>query len=295
MNSDTIIIKSLKNFAHHGVLPEEKKNGQYFILDIILSVDLENACLSDDLDYSVNYDLVTQRVIKTFTAQKDDLIERAAQRVCDCILEEFGAVKSVELTLKKPQAPVSADFEYMGVHINRYRTVQNKNNEKTAILSLGANLGDRKTQLLQAINSLGHLPYTSVKEISSFYETPPFGVDPNQPKYLNCCVSVKTTLSPAALLGACLGIEAAMNRVRPHSEVKAPRPIDIDLLLYEGFCSNTDELTVPHPRMAERAFVLVPLSDIFPEAKADWFDYSKELSLCDKTGIEIFEDKINLI
>lgn len=283
MNNDTIIIKKLKIFAYHGVLEEEKTYGQYFILDIILSVDLSVPCLTDDLNQSVNYDSVTQKVIKTFTAQKDDLIERAAQRVCDCILEEFSAVKAVELTLKKPQAPVDADFKYMGVHIIRYRKAENTVKKKTAVLSLGSNLGDRKGQLEHAINALNHLPKTAVEKVSDFYDTPPFGVDPNQPNYLNCCVSVKTALSPNALLGACLGIESAMDRVRPADEVKAPRPIDIDLLLYEGFASSAEELTVPHPRMAERAFVLVPLSDIFPDAKSEWFDYSKELAHCDKT------------
>lgn len=131
--------------------------------------------------------------------------------------------------------------------------------ETYAYLGLGANLGDAAQQLAKAVNALNHVPMVSVDAVSPYYVTAPVGYL-NQPDFINQCVRVKTDLSPEALLGACLGIEAALGRERTFRN--APRVIDIDVLLFEGVQRNTDELTVPHPRMWERAFALVPLQDV---------------------------------
>ena len=129
-----------------------------------------------------------------------------------------------------------------------------------AVLGLGANLGDAPATLRAAVEALGRLPHTTVTAVSSLYLTAPVGyVD--QPDFHNIVVTVETELTPHALLGGCLGIEAALGRVRTFQN--APRVVDIDLLLYEGFAEATAELTVPHPRMMERAFVLVPLAELF--------------------------------
>ena len=279
---DNIIIKGLKIFAYHGVNPEEKRDGQYFILDIILSVDISTPCLNDNVADTVNYSSVTKAVTRAFTERSYDLIERAAQCVCDEIFEQFSAVKEIEITLKKPSAPVKADFDYMAVKLHRTR--QEQPAAKTAILSLGSNLGNREENLKNAIKALDLLPDTSVVQVSSFYRTPPFGVGKGHNEYINCCVKICTYLSPKALLGGLLGIEAASGRIRQENDV-LPRTLDIDLLLYEGFSCNDSELCVPHPRMSERAFVLVPLCDLYPECKSTWFDLSLSLATCDKSGI----------
>lgn len=132
-------------------------------------------------------------------------------------------------------------------------------NERIAYLGLGANLGDAVQQLANAVRALDHVPMLSVDAVSPYYVTAPVGYL-EQPDFINQCVRVKTQLSPAALLGVCLGIESALGRER--SFRNAPRIIDIDVLLYEGEECSTDELTVPHPRLFERAFALVPLQDI---------------------------------
>lgn len=119
--SDCIIINGLKIYAYHGVLPEEKSKGQYFCLDIILNLDLSLPCLSDNVEHTVNYDEVCNLVRRTMTENTYDLIERAAQAVSDAILEKFSKVSQVEITLKKPDAPVQCDIEYAAVHICRGR------------------------------------------------------------------------------------------------------------------------------------------------------------------------------
>ena len=116
---DKITIKNLKLFAYHGVNPEEKENGQNFFIDLDYYLDMENACHSDNLDDTVSYAKVVKTARRVFTAQSFDLIEKAAQTVADAVLDEYGAISRVDITLKKPEAPVNADFEYMAVSISR--------------------------------------------------------------------------------------------------------------------------------------------------------------------------------
>ena len=140
-----------------------------------------------------------------------------------------------------------------------------------AVLGLGANLGDAAGTLRAAIDALARLPGTRVEKVSSLWETAPFDVPDAQPDYKNRCVLLETALSPRALLGACLGIEAALGRVRRVRH--GARAVDLDLLLYEGETSTDPELTLPHPGILERAFVLLPLSELFPERVALGFDF----------------------
>ncbi len=118
---DKIIIKGLKIFAFHGVNPEEKENGQDFILDITLFADLEEAKNTDNLDKTVNYAKVIKSVTASFTERKFDLIEAAAKWVCGRIFKDFEPVKAISITLKKPDAPVKADFEYVAVEFYEER------------------------------------------------------------------------------------------------------------------------------------------------------------------------------
>lgn len=151
-----------------------------------------------------------------------------------------------------------------------------------AILGIGTNIGDRMQNLRLALDSLAKLPGTSVIKSSSVYETKPWGYT-QQDNFFNLCVIVETELSPHALLGACLGIEAAIGRVRTFKN--APRIIDIDLLLYEDKEINTAELTVPHPFIRRRAFVLVPLHEITQNDSFFTYDFSAAYAACDKSDI----------
>ena len=156
---------------------------------------------------------------------------------------------------------------------------------KKAVLGLGTNMGNRLENLENALKSLELLPKTKVIKASQIYETEPWGYT-EQARFLNCAVLVETELSPSALLGACLGIEAALGRVRQFKN--GPRIIDIDLLLYEGESIKANELTVPHPFILQRDFVLVPLHDLFPECNALCFEFKEAYDSTDKTKLTVF-------
>lgn len=128
-------------------------------------------------------------------------------------------------------------------------------------LALGTNLGDREWELKQAIEYINEIDRTSIKSISRIYETKPVGYM-NQADFLNMVICIETETEPLKLLHDLQEIENRMKRVR---EIHwGPRTIDIDILLYDNLEINDPELVIPHPRMFERAFVLVPLKDIYP-------------------------------
>lgn len=129
----------------------------------------------------------------------------------------------------------------------------------TVYLGLGANLGDRLGNLQLAVDALGATPGVRVMRSSRVYETEPVG-GPEQPEYLNAVLEVRTDLSPHELLRVCLAVEDDMGRVR--TERWGPRPIDIDVLTYGTETIDEPDLVVPHPRMHERGFVLVPLAEL---------------------------------
>lgn len=118
---DQIHIKGLEIFAYHGVNPEEKADGQPFILDLTLYADLAEARRTDDLAHTVNYAAVRKTVQAAFTEKKYDLIERAAQAVCDAVLEGYPSVEKITVLLKKPQAPMNAVFDYVAVEVTEER------------------------------------------------------------------------------------------------------------------------------------------------------------------------------
>ena len=130
-----------------------------------------------------------------------------------------------------------------------------------AYVALGSNLGDPRRQLLDAMDALSNLPDTRLLQRSRLYRTPPWGVL-EQPPFINAAVELDTSLSPHALLDAMLAIEQRAGRVR--AERNGPRTLDLDLLHVDGVQLDDPQLTLPHPRMAERAFVLLPLHDIAP-------------------------------
>lgn len=127
-----------------------------------------------------------------------------------------------------------------------------------AFVGLGGNLGDVQAHLEAALEGLQALPGTSVAAVSPLYRTRP--VDATGPDYLNAVAAVRSALGPAELLRALHRLEAACDRERPY--LNAPRTLDLDLLWYGDVSCHTPELTLPHPRMFSRAFVLVPLQDI---------------------------------
>lgn len=160
-----------------------------------------------------------------------------------------------------------------------------------AYLGLGANLGDRQTNILQALQYVQ--ARASIVAVSSFYETKPVGyVD--QPQFLNVCCAVETDLSPQDLLRFLKWIEKRMGRVDTFQN--APRPIDIDILFYDGRVLDADGLKIPHPRLHRRAFVLAPLAEIAPQLEHPVLDESVEemLQNVDRSGVKRVERSLKL-
>ncbi|MFB8776569.1 2-amino-4-hydroxy-6-hydroxymethyldihydropteridine diphosphokinase [Streptomyces broussonetiae] len=139
-------------------------------------------------------------------------------------------------------------------------------NPQRAVLSLGSNLGNRLENLQGAVDALADTPGLRVKAVSPVYETEPWGVEPgSQPSYYNAVVVLKTTLPPSSLLERAHAVEEAFHRVR--DEHWGPRTLDVDIVAYADAVSDDPQLTLPHPRAHERAFVLAPWLDIDPDAQ----------------------------
>lgn len=118
---DKIIIKGLKVFAYHGVNPEEKVDGQNFVVDIIAYCSLDKAGRADDLNDTVSYARILKTAVRVMSEDKYDLLERVAHRVAEQILNDFSSIERVDVCLKKPEAPINADFDYVAVEISRTR------------------------------------------------------------------------------------------------------------------------------------------------------------------------------
>jgi 2-amino-4-hydroxy-6-hydroxymethyldihydropteridine diphosphokinase len=139
-------------------------------------------------------------------------------------------------------------------------------NPRTAVVSLGGNLGNRLETLQGAVDALEDTPGVRVRAVSPVYETEPWGVDPgSQPPYFNAVVLIRTTLPPADLLERGRAIEDAYGRRR--AERWGARTIDVDIVAYQGVVSGDPVLTLPHPRAHQRAFVLAPWHDVDPAAE----------------------------
>lgn len=134
-----------------------------------------------------------------------------------------------------------------------------------AAIGLGANLGDSAATLREALGALGQLPWTQVLAVSSFYRSAPVGAE--GPDYVNAAAVLSTALGPRELLHALQGLEQAHGRERPYRH--APRTLDLDILWLDQWVCQSPELTVPHPRWAERAFVLEPLVEVLDRLEGE--------------------------
>jgi 2-amino-4-hydroxy-6-hydroxymethyldihydropteridine diphosphokinase len=155
-----------------------------------------------------------------------------------------------------------------------------------ALVALGGNVGDVRDTLDRAIAAFCDGEEVCLLARSSDYRTPPWGVA-NQPPFVNLCIAVETGLTPHALLARAQAVERALGRERSKERRWGPRPIDIDLLAYDDLALDSPDLTLPHPRLFERAFVLVPLAEIAAERMIGGIKVSDALARIDRTGIEL--------
>jgi 2-amino-4-hydroxy-6-hydroxymethyldihydropteridine diphosphokinase len=154
-----------------------------------------------------------------------------------------------------------------------------------ALIGLGGNTGDVRTTLDRAVAALCNGDAVRILAQSSDYRTPPWGIE-DQPAFVNRCIAVATTLAPHALLDRALAVERSLGRDRSRERRWGPRPIDIDLLAYDDVTLDESRLTLPHPRLFERAFVLVPLVEIAPDRVIAGVRVRDALARLDTRGIE---------
>jgi dihydroneopterin aldolase/2-amino-4-hydroxy-6-hydroxymethyldihydropteridine diphosphokinase len=250
---DEINIKGLKVLTCHGVLPFEKNKPQPFIFDVKMSVDFFAAAKDDDLNKTVNYAAVCELIKKVAKENVYNLIETLAYECAFAIIENYAEVQGVVVTVGKPQAPIEMPFETVSVTCELKR--------ERVILSLGSSIGDSEKLLKDSIKQLGEVRGISVKKVSSFIRTKPYGgVAKNE--FLNCAVEVECVLSPEKLLEAIHDIEKAGGRVR--DKRWDDRTIDIDIIFFGSRIIREEGLSVPHPDYANRDFVLLPIKEIAP-------------------------------
>lgn len=261
--SDRILLAGVEAVGHHGVLASEKVDGQPFVVDVVMELDLSRAGRTDALDDTVSYADVATDVMARITGPSFDLIERLAEVVATDVLAR-PLVDAVEVTVHKPEAPVGQPFSDVAVHVRRERGVP-------VVIALGGNVGDVLATLTDAVAAIADLQGVRVRAVSPLVETDPVG-GPQQPVYLNAVLLADLTGAPGDLLSGLHAIEAAHGRQR---ETRwGARTLDLDIIQVgqpgtRGELRSGDPLlTLPHPRAHERAFVLVPWSVVDPDALA---------------------------
>jgi 2-amino-4-hydroxy-6-hydroxymethyldihydropteridine diphosphokinase len=154
-----------------------------------------------------------------------------------------------------------------------------------AYIALGGHLGDVRATFGQAVARLCDGPDINLLARSSDYRTPPWGVT-DQPPFVNAVIAVETTLAPHDLLGRAQAVERALGRERTKERRFGPRTIDLDILVYDDLTLDDPTLTLPHPRLPERAFVLVPLAEIAPDLVIAGITVHAAAARADRTGVE---------
>lgn len=262
--TDHILINDLRFDSIIGVLDHERLAPQPLRVDVDIEVDLHDAGASDDLEQTVHYGEVAVALANLARDTEYLLLERLAQHMAEVVLS-FPLVRAVELTLTKLQPPIPERIDSTAVRIRRVRAEVASAKRHRAIVALGSNLGNREAHLRFAIERLGE----SIVAQSQVFETDPIGGPDDQGAYLNMAVVLETELDPYALLRWLHRIEADAGRERIVHW--GPRTLDLDLLFFDDVVITGGNLAVPHPRYAERRFVLAPLSEVAPEkCPADW-------------------------
>ncbi|MCG7298334.1 2-amino-4-hydroxy-6-hydroxymethyldihydropteridine diphosphokinase [Brevibacterium sp. ACRRH] len=285
MGDDRITLTGLKARGFHGVFDFEKREGQDFVVDVVLHADHAQAGESDRLEDTINYADVAQIVADRITGEPFDLIEALAWAIAGDVLR---MADSVEVTVHKPQAPIDQDFQDVSVTVRRSgegrRQRERLQHERLvrggqAVIGVGANMGKPAETVQSAMDALDLHPHITVLQRSSLYRSAPVG-GVEQDDFINAVMTVETTLSAYELLGVCQGVELAHGRTR---DVRwGPRTLDLDLIRFTPHASLeqgagpsdagaqltlTDPvLTLPHPESGNRAFVLTPWHEIDPSA-----------------------------
>lgn len=250
---DSVKIEGLEVYAGHGVYEAENKNGQLFVVDVTLYLDLRQAGETDDLTLSAHYGQVSRLINGYLREHTFQLIEAAAEHLAGEILKEFPQVNSLKLCLSKPNAPVGLPFQNVAVTIKR--------GWKKAYLGIGSNMGDSRALMETALVEIRKQENIRRVKPSAFIKTAPYG-GVEQDDFLNGVIELETLFTPYQLLAFLQQLEKQAGRERKIHW--GPRTLDLDILFYEDFVSDDPVLTVPHPDLQNRQFVLEPMLELSP-------------------------------
>jgi dihydroneopterin aldolase/2-amino-4-hydroxy-6-hydroxymethyldihydropteridine diphosphokinase len=251
---DKIKIKDLEVYCYHGVLKEENILGQKFLVSATLYTNIQKSGKTDDIVDSINYAEVAHFIKKFMENNMYKLIEAVVEHMAHDILVAFPLVEKIKLKIKKPWAPILLPIDTVSVEAKR--------KWHRVYLGIGSNLGDKEDNLNQAIRYLNEDEECMVTKVSDFIVTKPVG-EVEQDDFLNGALELRTLKSPDELLNFIHEIEKALKRERLIHW--GPRTIDLDILFYDKKIIESGTLTIPHPEMHKREFVLEPLSNIAPE------------------------------
>ncbi len=250
---DEIHIDRLEVFAHHGVYPEETRDGQIFYVNAVLHTDTSRAGKSDELEHTVNYGEVSRFITKWMQDNTCKLLEAVAGRLAEALLLQYRRLSAVTLEIVKPFAPVKLPFGEISVSVCR--------GWHRAYVALGSNMGDREGYLSGALEAMKHHPLMEVRKVSRLLVTRPYG-GVEQEDFLNGVAEVETLMNPEQLLNALQTMEQAAGRERLVHW--GPRTLDLDILFYDKIVVELEHLVIPHPDLENRRFVLEPLAEIAP-------------------------------
>lgn len=250
---DEIRIEQLEVYAYHGVFPEEKREGQTFLVNAVLYTSIRKAGLADQLEQSTDYGDVCCFIIQWMKENTCNLIEAVAERLTQALLLRYDLISDIDLEIRKPEAPIEHPFGCVSVKIHR--------GWHRAYLSAGSNMGDKKQYIQDAVEALKAHPLIVLRRVSDLIVTKPYG-GVEQEDFLNGAIEIETLLTPHELLDALHKIEAAAGRVR---ELRwGPRTLDLDIIFYDKLVYEDDALVIPHQDLENRSFVLEPMSMLAP-------------------------------
>lgn len=253
MTGDFIKITNLKVFAHHGVFPEETRDGQDFYVNAKLFLDCRKAGKTDNLSDSLNYGEVSHFITDFLQDHTYKLIESVAEQLAEAMLLSMPVLKGVEIELCKPHAPIVLPFENVSVTMKRQW--------HEVYLAVGSNLGDKNAYIGNGINELRRIKEIKEVRVSELLVTKPYG-GVEQDDFVNGAIALKTLLSPQELLEKLHEIEQHANRERIIHW--GPRTLDLDIIFYDKLVYEDEDLIIPHIDMQNRDFVLKPLAELCP-------------------------------
>lgn len=270
-----IKIKDLKLFGYHGVKQEEKTSGQNFLFNISIDIAKESfekdGLYQDNILNTVNYSEIIALIKEINSNNRFNLLETFSEVLAEKIISYSPLILKVKVRIEKISPPIKESIGSVGVELELERNPNShdyepKTSKKSIVfLSLGSNLGDREKNLRDAVKKLRANQNLDIISISSIYETEPMYVE-NQEYFYNIVLkaAIKSAYSAFELLGYAKKIEFDLGRKSTYARY-GPRTIDVDILTFDELKIDSDLLGLPHPKIFERNFVLIPLSEISPD------------------------------